>query len=90
MTVGMFVSSSVRTGVRHLVVEISVMTRHVTPSGGLCGAEEMRGLAVGGDVVEPQAIRATTTFFVLVLGQGVILRIFAIPENGAMCPSSQA
>jgi hypothetical protein len=90
MTIGVFASPSIRTGVQHLVVEIMVVTRYAAPSRGLHGAEEVRGLAVGGDVVEPRAVRAVAAFFVLVLCQGVILRIFAVPGNGAACPSSQA
>jgi len=84
-----FASPSIRTGVRHLVVEIAVVTRYAAPSRGLRGAEEVGGLAVGGDVVEPRAVRAAAAFFILILCQGIILRIFAVPGNGTAHPSSQ-
>jgi hypothetical protein len=90
VTVGVFASPSIGAGVGHLVVEISVMTRYAAPSGGLHRAEEVRGLTLGGDVVEPQAVRAAAVFFVLVLHQGVVLRILTVPGNGAARPSSQA
>jgi hypothetical protein len=56
MTVRMLVSSSVRAGIRHLGVEIMVVAWYAAPSGGLCGAEEVWGFTMGGDVVVPRAI----------------------------------
>jgi hypothetical protein len=88
--VGVFVSSSIRTGVWHLVVEITVVMRYVAPTGGLHRTEEMRGLTMGGDVVEPRAVRTAAAFLVLVLGQGVILCVLAVPGNSTACPSLQA
>jgi hypothetical protein len=67
VAVGMLASSSIRTGVRHLGVEVAVVAWYAAPSGGLGRTEEMRGLTVGGDVVEPGAIGTAAAFFILVL-----------------------
>ena len=86
MAVGMFVSSPVRTGVRHLGMEVAVVAWYAAPSGGSGRTEEMRGLTMGGDVVEPGAVGTAAAFFVLVLRQGIVLRILAVPGNGARAP----
>jgi hypothetical protein len=49
----------------------------------------MGGLAVSGEVVEPRAVGATTALLVLVLGEGVVLRIVTVPGNSAPCSSPQ-
>ena len=63
---------------------------YAAPPGGLGGTEEVGGLAVSGDVVVPGAIGATAAFFVLVLRQGVVLRVLAVPRNGTSRSTSQA
>jgi hypothetical protein len=89
MAVGMFASSPVGTGIGHLVMEVAMMTWDVAPSGSMGGAEEMRGLAVGGDVVEPGTVGATATLFILILSEGIILCVLTRPGNGAPHPAPQ-
>jgi hypothetical protein len=89
MPVGMFVSSSVRTGVRYLVVKESVVAGHAAPTGSSGRAEMVGGLAVSGKVVEPRAVGAATALFILVLCEGIVLRVVTVPRNGTPCSSSQ-
>jgi hypothetical protein len=89
MAIGMFASSSIRTSVGHLVIEVSVVAGHAAPPGGSGRTEVMGRLAVSGEVIEPQAIRAATVFLELILRQGIVLRIFTILGDGTSCSSSQ-
>jgi hypothetical protein len=90
MAIGVFASSPIGTGVRHLIGEISVVAGHAAPPGGSSGAKVMGCFAMGGDVIEPWAIRTAAAFFVLVLRQGVILCILTIPGDGTLCSAPQA
>jgi hypothetical protein len=85
VAVGVFVLSSIGTGVQHLVVEVLVVAGHAAPSRGSSRTEVMGCFAVGGNVVEPGAIRTMAAFFVLVLCQDIVLRVFAIPRDGTSC-----
>jgi hypothetical protein len=67
MAVGMFAPSPIRTGVWHLVDEVTVVTGYATPPRGLCGTQKVRHLAVGRNVVEPRAVGTVVAFFVLIL-----------------------
>jgi hypothetical protein len=89
VAIGMLASSSIRAGVRHLGVKVAMVAWYVTPSRGAGRTEEMRGLTVGGNVIEPGAVGTTAALFIFVLRQGVILRIFAVPGNGAVRPTPQ-
>jgi hypothetical protein len=90
MSVGVFTPSPIGTGVWHLIVEVLVVTRHSAPPGGSSRAEVMGCFAVSGDVVEPGAIRTAAAFFILILHQGVVLRVLAIPGDGTSRSTSQA
>jgi hypothetical protein len=89
MAICMFALPSIGTSVRHLIVEVAVMTGYAAPSGGSGGAEEMGGFAVGGNMVEPRAIGTVVAFLVLILHQSIVLRILAVPGNGASRPTPQ-
>jgi hypothetical protein len=89
VAIGVFVPSPIRAGVRHLIDEISVVAGHATPAGGLSGAKEVGCLAVGGKMVEPRTVRATAAFLVLILGQGIVLGVFAVPRGGTPRPTPQ-
>jgi hypothetical protein len=89
MAVGVFVPSSIRTGVWHLVVEVSVVAGHVAPPRSLGRAKMMGRLAVGGEMIEPWAVGAATVFLILILHQSVIPCVVAHPRDGTSCSSSQ-
>ena len=89
MAIGMLTSSSIRAGVGHLGVEVSVVAGYAAPTGGPGGAEMMGGLAMGGEVVEPRAVGATAALLILVLGEGIVLRVVTVPRNSAPCSSPQ-
>jgi hypothetical protein len=89
VAVGMFASSPIGTGVRHLIGEISVVAGHVAPPGGSGRAKVVGCFAMGGDVIEPGAIRTAAVFFVLILCQGIVLCVLAIPRDGTSCPTPQ-
>jgi hypothetical protein len=90
MAVGVFAPSPIGTGVRHLIGEVSVVAGHVAPPGGLSRAKEVGSFAMGGDVVEPGAIRTAAALLVLVLCQGVVLCVLAVPRNGTPHSTPQA
>jgi hypothetical protein len=90
VAVGMLSSSSIRTGVRHLGVEVAVVTWYAAPSGGSGGTEEVGSLTMSGDVVEPGAIRAAAALLVLILCQGVVLHVLAVPRDGTLRSTPQA
>jgi hypothetical protein len=89
MAIGMLTPSSVGAGVRHLIGEVSVVAGHAAPSGSASRAKVMGRFAMGGDMIEPGAVGTVTAFLVLVLHQFVVLRILAVPQNGATGPSPQ-
>jgi hypothetical protein len=66
------------------------MAWYAAPSGGSGGAEEMGSLTMSGNVVKPGAIRAMAAFLVLVLHQGIVLCVLAIPRDGAPRSTPQA
>jgi hypothetical protein len=89
MAVGMLMLSSIGAGVWHLIGEVSVVAGHAAPSGSASRAKVVGRFAVSGDMVEPGAVGTVTAFLVLVLRQFVVLRILAVPQNGATGPSPQ-
>jgi hypothetical protein len=89
VAIGMFAPSSIRTGVRHLVGEVSVVAGHTAPPGSSSRAEMVRCLTMGGEMVEPGAVGTAAMFLVFVLRQFVVLRVLAVPRDGTLCPPSQ-
>jgi hypothetical protein len=90
MAVGVLASSPVRTSVRHLIVEVSMVAGHVAPPGSLSRAEMVRRFTMGGEMVEPGAVGAAAAFLVFVLHQSIVLRVLTIPRDGTLCSTSQA
>jgi hypothetical protein len=88
MPIGMAAASSIRTGVRHVVVEESVMTWYSAPARGRNRTQMMGVLAMGGQMVVPRAVGAALTFFEFFLGQGVVCGVLAIPGDSTTRPSS--
>jgi hypothetical protein len=88
MPIGMAAASSVRTGVRHVVVEESVVAWYSAPARGRNGAQMMGALAMGGQMVVPGTVGATFAFFELLLGQGVVCGVLAVPRDSTTCSSS--
>jgi hypothetical protein len=89
MPVGVFASAPVRASVWHLGAEVAMVAGYAAPTGGSSGAEEVGRFAVGGDVVEPGAVRTAAAFFVLALCQNVVLGVLAVPGDGTACPAPQ-
>jgi hypothetical protein len=89
MAIGMLTPSSIGAGVWHLIGEVSVVAGHAAPSGSVSRAKVVGRFAVSGDMVEPRTVGTVMAFLVLVLRQFVVLRILAVPRNGATGPSPQ-
>jgi hypothetical protein len=89
MAIGMFVPPSIGTCIRHLVIKVSVVAGHAAPPGGSGRTEMVGGLTVRGEMIEPRAVGAATTLFVLFLCQGIILGVVAGPRDCAPRPPSQ-
>jgi hypothetical protein len=88
MAVGMTAAASIGTGVRHLVPEELVVVGDSAPAGCRDRTEVVGRLALGGEVIVPWAVRATLALFELLLGQGVVGGILAVPRDSAARSSS--
>jgi hypothetical protein len=89
VAVGVAAAASVRTGVRHLVPEEAVVAGDPAPARRHDRAEVMGCLAMSGEVIVPRTVRATFALFELLLGQGIIGGILAVPRNSTARSSSQ-
>ena len=90
MAVGVAAATSVRTGVRHLVPEEAMMAGNSAPAGCHDRTEMMGRLAMGGEVIVPRAVGATFALFKLLLGQGIVGGILAVPRDSTARSSSQS
>jgi hypothetical protein len=88
MAVGMAAATSVRTGVWHLVPEEAVMAGDSAPAGRHDRTKMVGRLAMGGEMIVPRAVRATFAFFKLLLGQGIVGSVLAVPRDSAARSSS--
>jgi hypothetical protein len=90
MPIGVAAASSIRTGVWHVVAEESVMAGYSTPAQGRNGTQVMGVLTMGGQMVVLRAIGAALALFELLLGQGVICGVLAVPGDSTTRPSSES